>query len=86
MAVASVEKLFVNIPQLKSEKDWLVWKFQVMHALKAADLWDYVTGTIERYVQKQQQKAFYCILQIIVQRYVPMIMGCDQPQQLWDTL
>ena len=25
-----------NIPQLMSEKDWLVWKFQVQHALKAA--------------------------------------------------
>ena len=41
------EKLFMNIPQLKSEKDWLVWKFQVMHALKAADQWVYVTETAD---------------------------------------
>ena len=36
MATASFEKLFMNIPQLKSEKDWLVWK--VMHAMKVAGL------------------------------------------------
>ena len=28
MATVSFKKLLVNIPQLKSEKDWLVWKFQ----------------------------------------------------------
>ena len=48
MATASFEKLFMNIPQIKSEKDWLVWKFQVMHAMKAAGLWDHVTGTASR--------------------------------------
>ena len=47
MATASVDKLFANIPHLKSERDWLVWKFQVMHALKAADLWGYITETVE---------------------------------------
>ena len=86
MAAAAVEKLFVNIPQLKSEKDWLVWKFQVMHALKAADLWGYVTGTVEEVRENQRQKAFYCILQCIGQKYVPMVMGCESPSEMWDTL
>ena len=45
MATTGFEKLLVNIPQLKSEKDWLVWMFLVTHAMKAAGLWDYVTGT-----------------------------------------
>ena len=86
MAVASIDKLFVNIPQLKSEKDWLVWKFQVMHALKAAELWGYVTETIEEPRENQKQKAFYCILQCIGQKYVPMIMRCESPKQVWDSL
>ena len=55
------EKLFVNISQLTSEKDWLVWKFQVKHALKAADQWNYVTGTADPEVadyESKNQKAF----------------------------
>ena len=39
------DKLLVSIPQLKSERDWLVWKFQVTHALKASDQWNHITGT-----------------------------------------
>ena len=27
-----------------SEKDWLVWKFQVQHAPKAAGQWEFITG------------------------------------------
>ena len=77
----SIEKLFVNIPQLKSEKDWLVWKFQVTHALKAADLWGYVTETVAEPRDDQKQKAFYYILQCIGQKYVPMVMGCSSPKQ-----
>ena len=84
------EKLFMNIPQLKSEKDWLVWKFQVMHALKAADQWVYVTETADptrvRDYESRQQKAFYSILQCLGQKYVPMVMGCENPKQMWDTL
>ena len=34
-----------NCSQTYKEKDWLVRKFQVKHALKAADQWNYVTGT-----------------------------------------
>ena len=84
MATVAVEKLFVNIPRLKSEKDWQVWKFQVTHALKAADLWGYVTKTVAE--AREKQKAFYCILQCIGQKYVPMVMGCESPKQMWDTL
>ena len=86
MATASVDKLFANIPHLKSERDWLVWKFQVMHALKAADLWGYNTETVEGATEIQRQKAFYCILQCIGQKYVPMVMSCMTPKQMWDTL
>ena len=35
----------MNIPQLKNEKYWLVWKLQVQRALKAADHWQFVIGT-----------------------------------------
>ncbi len=86
MATVSIEKLVVNIPHLKSEKDWQVWKFQITHALKAADLWGYVTETVAEPRDSQKQKAFYCILQCIGQKYVPMIMGCESPKQMWDTL
>ena len=83
MATVSIEKFFVNIPQLKSEKDWLVWKFQVMHALKAADIWGYVTETVHEASENLKQKAFYCVLQCIGQKYVPMVMGCESPKQMW---
>ena len=88
MATAGFEKLLVNIPQLKSEKDWLVWKFQVTHAMKAAGLWDYVAGT-ERDEEdrvRKEQKAFYLILQCLGQKYVPMVMNCTTTKDMWDTL
>ena len=80
MAAVAIEKLFINIPQLKSERDWLVWKFQVMHALKAADLWGYVTETVAKPRENQKQKAFYCMC--IGQKYVPMVMACDSPKEM----
>ena len=89
MATAAFEKMFGNIPQLKSEKDWLVWKFQVMHAMKAAGLWDRVTGTASREGaenESTEQKAFYLVLQCVGQKYVPMVMSCNTPKDLWDTL
>ena len=57
MATVSIEKFFVNIPQLKSEKDWLVCKFQVMHALKAADLWGYVTETVHEASENSRRRS-----------------------------
>ena len=89
MATALFKKLFVNIPQLKDEKDWLIWKFQVTHAMKAVSMWDRVTGTASREGaenESSEQKAFYLILQCIGQRYVPMVMHCTKPKELWDTL
>ena len=73
------DKVLVNIPQLKNEKDWLVWKFQVKHALKAAEQWDHVTGTANTEAgdyESKKQKAFYSVLQCIGQKYVPMVMSC----------
>ena len=51
----------MNIPQLQNEKDWLVWKFQVQHALKAADQWQFVTDTANADAddyESKKQKAF----------------------------
>ena len=79
------EKLFVNISQLTSEKDWLVWKFQVKHALKAADQWNYVTGTADPKAadyESKKQKAYYSVLQCIGQKYVPMVMSCQTPKEM----
>ena len=83
------EKVLLNIPQLKNKKDWLVWKFQVKHALKASDQWGHVTGTVSTdsfHYESKKQKAFYAILQCIGQKYVPMVMSCKTPKELWDTL
>ena len=83
------DKVQLNIPQLKNEKDWLVWKFQVQHALKASDQWGHVTGTVSTEsadYKSKKQKAFYTVLQCIGQKYVPMVMNCQTPKELWDTL
>ena len=77
----------MNIPQLKNEKDWLVWKFQVQHAPKAADQWQFVIGmaNADDYESKKQ-KAFYSILQCIGQKFMPMVMSCRDPREMWNTL
>ena len=83
------DKTLESIPQLKSERDWLVWKFQVMHALKAADQWNHITGTANTEgadYESKKQKAFYSVLQCIGQKYVPMVMNCHTPKELWDAL
>ena len=88
MAVAT-DKIFANISPLKSEKDWPVWKFQVMHALKAAEYWDFVTGdtdTGSQGYESKKQKAFSSVLQCIGQKNIPAVMNCADPKELWDTL
>ena len=83
------DRLFGNIPQLNNDKDWLVWKFQVTHALKAASQWEFVTGTANSSAQgyeANRQKAFYSILQCIGQRNIPAVMKCKDPKELWNTL
>ena len=45
--LATDGKLFANIPQLRTEKDWPVWKFQVTHALKASEQWEFATGAAD---------------------------------------
>ena len=85
----SHEKVFANVPQLTSEKDWLVWKFQVQHALKAAGQWEFITETAnteaEDYESKKQ-KAFYSVLQCIGQKFMPIVMSCQTPKGMWDVL
>ena len=87
--MATDGKLFANIPQLRTEKDWPVWKFQVTHALKASEQWEFATGAADAgadgYAAKQE-KAFYSILQCIGQRNVPAVMNCKTPKELWDVL
>ena len=75
--------------QLKTEKDWPVWKFQVTHALKAAEQWEYAQGKADRTraeYQAKEEKAFYSILQYIGQRNIPAVKNCKTSQGLWDTL
>ena len=86
---AATDKIFANISQLKSEKDWPVWKFQVIHALKAAEYWDFVTGNTDPASQgydSKKQKAFSSMLQCIGQKNIPAMMNCVDPTELWDTL
>ena len=68
----SHEKICANIPQLTSKKDWLVWKFQLQHALKAPGQWEFITGTanteVEDYESKKQ-KAFHSVLQCVGQKF-----------------
>ena len=77
------EKIFANIPQLMIEKDWLVWKFQVQHALKAAGQWEFIIRTADteaRDYESKKQKALYSVLQCIGQKYIPMVMSCQTPK------
>ena len=57
--------------------------------MKAAGMWDRVTGAASREGAENlssEEKAFYLILQCIGQKYVPMVMHCTRPKDLWDTL
>ena len=85
----SHEKIFANIPQLTSEKDWLVWKFQLQHALKAAGQWEFITETVDAEAEdykSKKQKAFYSVLQCIGQKFMPMVMSCQTTKDMWDAL
>jgi len=85
----SYEKIFVSIPQLMSERDWLVWKFQVQHSLKASGQWEFVTGVANQEAEGyegKKQKALYSIIQCVGQRFMPMVMGSQTPKDMWDIL
>ena len=85
----SHERILVDIPQLTSEKDWLVWKFQVQHVLKAAGQWEFITGTANQEAEdyeSKKPKAFYSVLQCIRQKFIPMVMSCQTPKDMWDAL
>ena len=79
----------MNIPQLKNEKDWLVWKFQVQYVLKAADQWQFMIGMAsadaDNYESKKQ-KAFYSILQYIGNKFMLIVMSCRDTREIWNTL
>ena len=81
MATVSIEKLDMNIPRLKSEKDWQVWKFQEMHALKALGLRD----RDHRRGQRQSEAEGF-LLNSAVHWHVPVVMSCESLKQIWDTL
>ena len=87
--MAASDKLFTNLPQLKTERDWPWWKFQVTHALKAAEQWEYAKGEANATradYQAKEEKTFYSILQCIGQRNIPAVMNCKTSKELWDTL
>ena len=89
MAIYISEEAIWKCSTLTSEKDWLVWKFQVKHTLKATDQWDYVTGAVDperQGYESKKQKAFYSVLQCIGQRYIPMVMSCQTPKEMWNEL
>jgi len=89
MVVTSYEKIFVNIPQLTNERDWLVWKFQVQHALKVSGQWKFVTENANQEAEGyegKKQKALYSIIQFIGQRFMPMVMGSQTPKDIWDVI
>ena len=79
----------MNISQLKNEKDWIIWKFQMQHALKAADQWQFVIGmanTDADDYESKKQKVFYLILQCIGQQFMSTVMSCKDPREMWNTL
>ena len=89
MAAISYEKVIVSIPQLTNERDWLVWKFQVQHVLKASGQWEFVTGDANQEAEgyeSKKQKAFYLIIQCVGQRFMAMVMGSQTPKDMWDIL
>ena len=58
----TTNKFFAQIPQLNNEKDWPVWKFEVTHALMAAEQWEFAMETADRGRQgykNKKQKAFW---------------------------
>ena len=69
--------------------DWLVWKFQVQHSLKAAFQWKFLTGTADKEAEdyeSKKQKLFYSMLYCIGQKFIPMVMSCQTPKDMWDAL
>ena len=60
----------------------------MQHTLKAAEQWQFVIGTAnadtDNYESKKQ-KAFYSILQCIRQKFMPMVMSCRDPREMWNT-
>ena len=83
--VTTHKKVLLKIPQIKNEKDWLF----VKHALKASDQWGHETGNVSTEsadYENKKQKVFNTVLQCIGQKYMPMVMTCKIPKELWDTL
>ena len=81
----------MNIPLITRERDWLVLKFQVEYALKAAGQWKLITGTANIKAEDceiKKQKAFYLELQCMGQKLMPTVsyelptqeyVGCTMP-------
>ena len=57
--------------------------------MKAAGQWEFITGTanveVEDYESKKQ-KAFHSILRCVGQKFMPMVMSCQTPEDMWDAL
>lgn len=76
--------------------NWLTWKFQLHHFLKAKGLWGYVDGTITlaedadaaataQFAQKSEQ-AFSTIVMAVSTSLLYLLTSCEDPKDAWDTL
>jgi len=57
--------------------------------LKAAGQWEFITGTANAEAEgyeNNKQKAFYSVLQCVGQKFMPMIMNCRNPKDMWNAL
>lgn len=84
----SIEKLNGN--------NWVTWKFQIEHLLRAKDLWKFVDGTeklkveatpVEQNEHKAKaQKAFSTIVIAIKSSQLYLITSCKDPIDAWEKL
>ena len=79
-----------------SGSNWLTWKFQMTHLLKAKKLWGYVDGTkvlAEGANETQRedfddksQRAFSSIVMAITTPQLYLVTSCETPKAAWDSL
>ena len=79
----------MNIPQITKERDWLVWKFQVQHAFKAAGQWELITGTANIKAEDHEIKETKGLLLGVTVYRAEIHANSDElsnPKNMWDAL
>ena len=76
--------------------NWITWKFQMRHLLRAKRLWGYVEGTevlandagaqARADFEQRSEKAFSTIIMGISTPQLYLVTSCDQPKEAWDSL